>query len=143
MWGMGELQFWHFFFQCMRFPFGLTTPIFKLHVSAFLKTASLPIVPARTTGFFPDDSHVQKQTEAQGKNDKHLLSWLVKFIPHLVFPKDICDIKFPFSSGRKSQFSLAFYAPFHIADYHWLCTEANMSRSKSRALRGTELSLCR
>lgn len=67
MWGMGELQFWHF--QRMRFPFGLTTPIFKLHVSAFFfKTASLLIVPARTVGFSPDDSHVQKQTEAQGKN---------------------------------------------------------------------------
>lgn len=39
MWGMGGLQFWHF--QCMRFPFGLTAPIFKLHVSAFFKTASL------------------------------------------------------------------------------------------------------
>lgn len=139
MWPMGELQFWHFFFQCMRF-LGVTTPIFKLHVSTVFKTASWPIVPARICGFFPDDSHVQKQTEAQGKNDKHLLSWLVKCIPHLVFPK---DIKFPFNSGRKSQFSLPFYAPFHIADYHWLCTEANMSRSKSRALRGTELSLCR
>lgn len=34
----------------------------------FFKTASLPIVPARTVGFSPDDSHVQKQTEAQGKN---------------------------------------------------------------------------